>query len=352
MYFRFHLHALGKMVMKTRCVLMFMVFTGFLCGSSQELKYISTVFTPDSILQNKQNYKPLCVVNRWRYGTCSGACWFHDSYLATVNIYGEKIITYRFDEQAKQFSIVQQIQNQSIKYPEQLNISPDGTLLAICNTRGKPIIYIFMIDLQTHLINPVPVVTLPVRGFIHNLRFSPNGHYFAYASFEDKESLCIYKVIRHSNGIKMEHLNTYASNVPVLKAKAVNFTKDNNYIIRGYALSVNSTQARSVESLIVVHKFNVDGSVGGFVSEVRGDASLEDLALVCNDTAIILTDQNRDVLCKYPFDSTTGRIGTEYTIERGEGELSFPHGIGASPNGKYVVVTNYGNDSFSLYEVN
>ena len=331
-----------------------MVLTAVLCGSSRELKYITTVFTPDSILQNKQAYIPLCLGNRWRYGTCSGASWFHDNYLVTINIYGEKIITYKFDEQTTNFSIVQQIQNQSrayLQYPEQLSISPDGTLLAVCNTKGPSIIHIFTIDLETHRINPIPLVTIPARGFIHNLRFSPDGRYFVHASF-DKESLCIYKVVRDSNGITMEHLNNYESSFTSLKAKAVHFTQDSNYIIRGYAPSLNEAKNRPPESLLVVHRFHLDGSVGEFVSSAQGSFSLEDIALVQNDSAIIVTDQGNDLLYQYPFDSITGHIGAGYSvIQNTEGQLSFPHGLGVSQNGRYLVVTNYGNDSFSAYEL-
>ncbi len=331
-----------------------MILTGVLRGLPGELKYITTVFTPDSILQNKQAYIPLCLGNRWRYGTCSGASWFHDNYLATVNLYGEKIITYKFDEQTKNFNIVQQIQNQSKVYlqnPEQLHISPDGTLLATCNTKGPSIIHIFPIDLQTHRINPIPLVTISARGLIHSLRFSPNSRYFVHASFDNKESLCIYKVVRGSNGIKMEHLNTYANDFTSLKTKTVNFTQDSKYIIRGYALSINDAKNRPPESLLVVHRFNSDGSVGEFVSSAKGTFPLEDMALVQNDSAIIVSDQGNDLLYNYLFNPITGQIGDGQPVENTEEQLSFPHGLGISQNGKYLAVTNYGNDSFSVYEL-
>ncbi len=344
--------------MKTRCVLLCIILTGVLRGLSGELKYITTVFTPDSILQNKQDYIPMRLGNRWRYATCGGTSWFHDNYLATINLFGEKITIYKFDEQTRNFTVVQQIKNQSTAYlknPEQLHISPDGTLLAVGNTKGPSIIHIFPIDLQTHRINPIPLVTIPACGFIHSVRFTPNNRYFVHASFDKELSLCIYKVVSDSNGIKMEHLNTYASDFTSLKTKTVYFTQDGNYIIRGYAHSMGDiahTKDRPYESLLVVHRFHSDGSVGELVSTAKGSFHLEDIALIQNDTAIIVTDQSQDLLYRFSFDSTTGRIGDEYSVvQNTEGQLSFPHGLGISQNGKYLAVTNYGNDSFSVYEL-
>ena len=328
-----------------------MVLTGVLRG---ELKYITTVFTPDSILQNKEEYKPLCFCDRWRYGTCTGAVWFHDTYLATVNLYGEKINTYRFNEETKTFDSVEQVQNQSgahLNYPEQINVSPDGTVLVVCDTKEANSINFYAIDLQTHRINPNPMLTIPASGLVHNLRFSPDGRYFLYSSFDDNKSLCIYRVVRDSETIQLVHLNTYASDVTFLKTKAVNFTQDGTYIIRGYALSLCATQTRPLESLLLVHKFNSDGSIGELVSSAKDTWALEDIVLAQNDSAIIITDQARDRLYTYSFNPVTGQIGEGQPIAQTEGQLTFPHGLGISQNGRYLVVTNYGNDSFNLYEL-
>ncbi len=330
-----------------------MALTSVLRGLPGELKYITTVFTPDSILQNKQNYKPLLFGKRWRYGTCTGVAWFHDTYLATLNLYGEKINTYKFDEETKTFNSVQQVQNQSLDYPEQMNVSPDGIVLVISNVKKEPsIINFYTIDLQTHHINPTPFLTIPARGLVHNLRFSPDGRYFLYSSFDDEKSLCIYKVVRDSETIQLVHINTYASGFTLLKTKAVNFTQDSNYIVRGYALSLKESQKRPLESLLVVHRFYSDGSIGELVSSAKGNWALEDMVLAQNDSAIIISDQANDSLYQYSFNPITGQIGDGQPIaQTPEGQLSFPHGLGISQNGRYLAVTNYGNDSVNIYEL-
>ncbi len=52
------------------------------------------VYTPNSILEHKEDFMPLYIDGQQRYATCTGATWFHDNYLAVLNLYGEKINTY------------------------------------------------------------------------------------------------------------------------------------------------------------------------------------------------------------------------------------------------------------------
>src|SRR2546427_8735586 len=109
-----------------------------LCAGTIKNKPLCSIYTPDSILYKKGNYQPLGVGDRMRYATCTGVAWFHGDYLATLNLYGEKIITYRFDEGKKEFIFLQEINNghgAQLHRPENMTISPDGTLLAIANAR-------------------------------------------------------------------------------------------------------------------------------------------------------------------------------------------------------------------------
>ena len=314
-------------------------------------KPICTVYTPDSILNQKASYKPLHIGNRMRYATCTGATWFHENYLASLNLYGEKIITYSFDEEKKEFNILQQIKNQStrLKYPEHLTVSPDGTLLA---EASASCISIYTIDLQSHLINPTPIFVLPIRGLAHNVRFTSDGTYLAYASFDNRESVCIYKVLNNPSNFNLELVYKGVNSAKLVKTKGVNFTQDNQYAVLAYALSINSSIKNTLESLLVTHKFNQNGTLGEIVCSVEGNFSIEDIAFSNNDNAIIASDQAHDMLVVYPFDPKTGQIGSNYTlIQNPEAQLSFPHGVSVSQDGKYLVATNYGDDKFNLYQI-
>jgi hypothetical protein len=58
---------------------------------------LQTLYTPDSILNRKENVKVLYAGTRKRYSTCTGAAWFHENYLAVLNLHGKKIETYQFN---------------------------------------------------------------------------------------------------------------------------------------------------------------------------------------------------------------------------------------------------------------
>ncbi len=318
---------------------------------------IRTIYTPDSILnrKNSKKYKPLCLGKRKRCATATGASWFHENYLATLNLYGEKISTYKFDSISNQFSLLQEITNRDgakLKQPEHLVFSPDETIIAVSCPLSS-FINFYRINLQNHLINPVPFFTLKSKGFVHNVRFTSDGNYFAFASFQKNESVSIFKINNNNNHFYLTPTYVKTNPEKFLRAKAVNFTKDNQYAIVGYALGIRDTKNQPLKSLLTIHQFNsTNGTLGKIVCKAEGNFSLEDIALSSNEDLIMITDQAYDSIVAYPFDNQTGIVGSPYTlIENPEGKLSFPHGICTKPNSDFIVVTNYGTDSYNLYQL-
>jgi 6-phosphogluconolactonase (cycloisomerase 2 family) len=314
-----------------------------------------SVYTPDSILNDKHLFKPLFVGKRQRYATCTGAAWFHNNYLAVLNLYGNKLIIYRFNEQKNEFTLLQEINNthgMQLRFPEHLDVSPDGRLLAVANSK-LPSINLYSIDRINHLINPIPIFSQQAHGLIHNVRFTPDGKYLAYASFDTEKSLCIYRITNKANTIYLRPIYIQANNEKLLKLKAINFTHNNHYAILAYAFAVNSTLDNPCESLLVIHRFNdSDGSLGDRICSVKGNFSTEDITLADNDHAVVLSDQNDDLLVFYPFDPDTGYIDEHYMLMKNpEAQLSFPHGVAVSPDGHYLAVANYGDDKFNLYQI-
>jgi len=316
---------------------------------------ICTVYTPNSILNNKEKYKLLFVGDRTRYSTCTGATWFHHNYLAILNLMGKKIITYSFNPEEKTFTPLQTINQESARLgnAENLVVSPDGTLLAVASDGPFSGINLYSIDLKTHLIEPTPIFSVTTKGVIHNVRFSSDGNYLAMVGWSSNSLIRIYRILRDK---KLDLQLTYQKQMnEVLKPKGFLFTKDNQFVVICYSAELSSQKVTLKKSLLDVYKFNKsNGSLEESICSIEENSfgSMEDLAFLNNDHAIIVSDQANDLLKIYPFNPKTGQIDNNYsTLQNPEAQLSFPHGMGVSDDGKYLAATNYGDDSFNLYQI-
>lgn len=319
---------------------------------SKQLILLQVLFTPNSILEKKELYKPLAVGDRIRYATCTGTAWFHKNYLALLNLYGNNLITYFFDKEKNTFHVLQKITNESgacLKNPENLCFSPDGTLLAVAHSTSG--ITLYSVDINTHLINPKPVTSLTTPHIVHNVKFSPDNTYLAYACFDPQKSICIYKIKKCNTDYYLELTYHTKNTWQPLKAKALTFTQSCKHIIIAYALSINDSTTKPFQSMLACHEFDhQQGTLGNIISKVEGCFSIEDLCLTDNDSTIIATDQGHDSLIFYSFDSITGIIeNTPVVLDKTHTKVSFPHGIAISQDEKYLSVANYGNDSCIIY---
>lgn len=314
---------------------------------------VCIVYTQNSILDHKERYKPNFVGSRKRYSTCTGAAWFHGNYLAVLNLHGENITTYRFDEEKKEFIRLQHITNRQgarLRHPENLTVSPDGKLLVVADASNYMKIY--AIDLNSHVIDPQPIFLLPAKGLNHGVRFTSDGVYLAHTAWDKEKTICIYKVANDTGNVTLVPVYEGENPTQLLKLKAVNFTHDSQYAVLAYCVCVGFSKNKLIKSLLVSHKFNQDGTIGEVISSTKGNLCLEDIAFFDNDRGLIISDQAGDTLVVHPFDPQTGHIESSYTlIQNPEAQLSFNHGLAVSPDGDYLVVANNGDDKFNLYQI-
>lgn len=326
-----------------------------MCAVSIMLPPTCSVYTPDSILNNKEKYHVLFAGQRARYSTCTGAAWFHDHYLATINLYGKIIHAYQFDKQTEQFHLIQQINNNDgayLRYSENLAVSPDGRLLAVCYN-DPPGITIYRVDLNTHLITPKPLLIIKAADLVHRVRFSPDGSYLAYVTFNKKEAIVIDKLHHHNNSLRVSTVSK-KNNTYDLNAKSIAFTNDSRFVVVAYCYGIGDIKLnKPLKNILESYSFNTQtGMIGQLISRIEQDFSTEDIAFLDNDTTIIATNQDRDELIVYSFNPETGHLASDYSLIKNPGaELSFPHGIAIAPDEKYIVVTNYGDDKFNLYRL-
>jgi len=228
-------------------------------------------------------------------------------------------------------------------------ISPDETLLALTDAL-KPAIHFYTIT-SDHHVSKRPILSLPQKGLVHNVRFSPNGNHCACLCYDTHRALLIY-AIDHTRTDNLKLRKTFCeSNYSKLRLKAIYFTKNGHFAILAYALSIVDSTRMPHESRLVVRPFDqAQGTLGDVICTVPGTFSIEDLCLSRDEMRLFATDQAHDQLLIYPFNPDTGTISPHYVAHSNpDAQLSFPHGLNITRDGNYLAVTSYGDDSCNIY---
>ncbi len=314
---------------------------------------VAILYTPNSILEHKELYKPVQVCDRMRYATCTSVDWLSNNNLAVLNLYGQHLSIYSFDQDTKNFYQLQYISNKDgacVSDPEHFTLCHNRRMALIANSRPASInLYTISSDYTIH---PRPIASVRHKNLVHNVRFSPNGHYCACVVFDRAAAFYIYHIEIKLGRVSLQHVY-HGMHTSHLRAKAINFTPDGRFMIVAYAHCATNSINVPPESALEVYRFEQEsGAVGDRLCIVSGSFAIEDMVITRNQKHIIVTDQAGDALVVYPFDSDTGLIGQESKIFAGaEFGLHFPHGLSISPDEKYLAVSNYGDDSVRIYEL-
>lgn len=321
---------------------------------------ICEVPTPSS-LYTSETFQSVYVGDQSRFSTCSGVSWSPDQkYLATVNFEAGAICLYKFDQESHQCTLIQILYgNESAKLHsvENLSFSPDGTYLAVSVNHHRTI-HIYKINSETDLIEKDPVAVLTSKNpNVHGIRFCNRTDYLAYTTVRRNSAIRIYKINRkNDNSIKLYLASKLLNRFVQMKPKSIDFTKDDHYAVVVYASNIAKNPIPP-EGLIAIYKFDVERgildpepiSIYRDPDEFKGG---EDIKFYKDDSCFFVSDHVYHRIIVFEFDKQTGQIGKKMIqLNNPEARLSFPHGIGISPDGKYLAVANYGNDNFSIYAI-
>lgn len=319
------------------------------------------VFTPNSILHQKELYWPLFIGERSRYSTCTGVTWFHENYLAVLNLFGKKINTYQFLPEHNQCIPLQEITHENgaeLTHSENLVVSPDGTLLAVCSDVPNAGIKLYLVNTTTHLIEPKPCFMLITKQLVHNVRFSHDGKYLATVEEDSDQALCIYKVIKsnHHPAVALELLHRQKNPFKnFVSPKGVVFSQNNRFIIVAYAPKARRYASNTYHGFVASYHFNEEkgtiAQLAHFTCAGRPGFGYEDIALANNDQDLICSDQYNDAITFYSFNPNTGSLSSTFTCMSGmQTQLTFPHGIGLKKDNTFLAVANYGDDKVTIYK--
>ncbi|MFK7896706.1 MAG: hypothetical protein AB8G23_12770 [Myxococcota bacterium] len=330
--------------------------------------------TEGSILEDPTDYSVWYCDGRPRYATCSGVSWFHQNYLVTVNVLGNAIHTYRYEADADRLTLLQTLRNtQSMIKPENVSVSPTGTLVAMTDM-GAGNLKVFRLDKQSHRIADQPSAIIDAGDrTAHGLAFSHCGQFLASTTVDKPGAVRVYRVHKEdspappstdrskttdqsASPLRIEHLQDFENTLFPLVPKGIDFSRDGDFVVICYAPNVARKNTRDRRGRLATHAFDPKTGINPkplSVSRRRHHIRCpDDVSLFGQDHFAVLTQQGDDSALVVEIDPSTGKISDYTELLRNPGaQLSFPHGVGVSPDGRFVAITSYGDDKFGIYPV-
>ena len=140
--------------------------------------------------------------------------------------------------------------------------------------------------------------------------------------------------------------------------KSVAFSHDGLLAVIALALiGTPGPGAAAADGMLSAHRFDAaSGVIGEAVADMHGpDTALVNMEICTflpsiSGTAyrILVANQGADVVTEFTFDSGARALAFTGIFAAG---LSFPHGVDACPDGRFVAVTTYGDDSVHIARV-
>jgi hypothetical protein len=311
---------------------------------------------------NVAGLQPFTVAGRKRLATCSGVAWFRGHHLAVVNLYGGHLRVYRFHPGHDGSAMPPRLEllhemTEGLSYPEDVAVSPDGNLLAVTHSMSDDL------GVSLHPIDPASLTPGPAgetlrrgtRGSaFHGVSFSPDSRHLAFTEIGAPGYV---EVVRAATTTRERTCLLENRHAP-LKPKSVAFSHDGRIAVIALALNVTpGPGAAPSDGLLAVHRFDApSGVIGEALAEMHG-AETELLNMeICTflprssgtPYRILVANQGADVVTAFTFDPGARTLAFTGTFAAG---LSFPHGVDACADGRFVAVTTYGDDSVHIARV-
>lgn len=290
------------------------------------------------------------VAGRKRQATCSDAAWFHDNHLAVANMYGGHLRIYRLHEDGGGMPNRLELlhEKRGLSLPEGIAVSPDGSLVAASHSLCKEYgVSLHPVDRPSLAFGPTEALC-PGREdcAFHATSFAPDGRHIAYTVIGRALSV---EVVRLKDRVMTCRLDSFPAS---LAPKSVTFSADGRFALIALSFIADSVDTGKYGGgMISVHRFDAEaGAVEADpVAQYRAsgtDLGFLDMAIFLPKSSgdtyrILVTDQANDLIPAYLFDALTGTLLPDGVFAD---NLSFPHGIDARADGRYVAITAFGDD--------
>jgi hypothetical protein len=309
----------------------------------------SIMHLPDSLAI----YPAYVVAGRKRQATCSDVAWFDGNHLAVANMYGGHLRIYRLHEDSGGLpSRLERLsEKRGLSMPEGIAVSPDGSLVAATHSLWKEGITLHAIERPSLMLGPTEVLCAGRdESSFHAASFSPDGRHLGYTVIGRERAV---EVVRMCDRAMTCRLDTFPA---TLSPKSVTFSTDGRFALISLSFYAGPVDTGNYGGgVLTVHRFDAQTGIIEAKSAAQYKAKGTDLGFLDmaiflpeknGDTyRILVTDQANDLIPAYAFNAAAGALRPDGVFVD---KLPFPHGIDARPDGRYVAITTFGDDSVHI----
>lgn len=197
---------------------------------------------------------------------------------------------------------------------------------------------------------------LRIENTAHGIHFSPDSHYLAFTTIDGPGTIEVYNV----KDMPIQRVCLLPVNYTYLRPKDVCFTKDAKYVAIIYSMPISIKYIKRIVDgpRLAIHRFDAktgmieEKSLVAFDNNNSLFGSFELAAfrpdINPKEYRLFITNQAQDKVVEVAFnpDQFSLQVSGSHRLN-----LSFPHGIDVSGDGKLIAVTNFGDDSIRIFEL-
>jgi len=257
----------------------------------------------------------------------------------------DMVVIYKINAAGKP-EIVQSLSNPLAKLckPQHAVFSPDGEKIVVANWRNQTL-SVYQRTKEEKFQNEPAAIISPSSSLIkhkpHGIAFSPCGKYLAIAygaaTYRGK-AIALFKVANDGLNFELSHL--LEAELPGIP-KGITFSPDGTCLLVTFS-DINQ---------LVIFNLTQDGKTILPTPQqvIHGDESgisrPEDVKISPCGNYCAVSNSDRDTVTFYPFDKTANLITQCIPcaiLQNPDANFHFPHGIAFSPDGAFLLVTEFG----------
>lgn len=338
------------------CILLFCLIKNSVLASICSPEPIASCSPLQSVLDTWPKGHLEYVLNRLRLSTCTGVIWVGDNHLISIGFHNHSIDNYQFDPTipllfAYKNEKLDNFQKARMGPLENIDLSKDGSIAAVSNNGAASIHFYTITNFQLTHIAEIP----KVGWWTHGVRFSRQMDYLAYTVFGNPGKIRLFHLMRNEERFDVCPAEEMDTHLFPLHPKGIDFSLEDRFVVICHAIN-NSVVPKQLSGALTVHSFDrMNGRIEPTPVSVIGTSELlcvpEDVRFTPDGTSILVTNHGNDTVTIHAFNPENGALGeSSILLQNPEAQLSFPHGLSISPDGKYLAVTNYGDDTVKIYE--